>query len=372
MTISFKTFILTWLKSFNRSSLAIDSAKINRSSIFISIGESNMRSKRFWAVVIFSFISGIGLIQFFSYRDAHPSTEDAYVQAHIVNIASRVSGPVTEVHVSENDYVTAGDPLFNIDPSVFRAMVQAAIANYELATQTTGASDAEVGVAKSILQEREISLARAKRSFERASSLAEVKLISEASFDDASATYAEAKASVESARADLRRAVSELGVKGEDNARLREAAAERTAAELDLSFTSVVAPVSGWVTNISMREGAMVIARRSQFSIVENSEWWIKANFKETDLKSMRPGQDATVEVDMYPDLRLSGTVESLGAGSGAVFSLLPPENATGNWVKVTQRFPVRIALEQRQNDRDKVTPLRVGASATVTVDVRE
>jgi membrane fusion protein (multidrug efflux system) len=331
-----------------------------------------MRSKRFSAVLVFSLLSGVGLIQYLSYKDSHPSTEDAYVQAHIVNIASRVSGPVIKLHVSENDYVNSGDVLFEIDPSVFLAIVQGAAANYELAAQSAGASDAEVGVAKSTLEERKVSLSRAKRALERATSLAQKKLISEAEFDDATATYAEAKASVASASADLRRAESELGAKGEDNARLREASAQRTAAELDLAFTKVTAPVSGWVTNLSLREGAMVIGRRSQFSIVEDSEWWVEANFKETDLKSMRPGQRTIIEVDMYPDLVFQGHVESLGAGSGAVFSLLPPENATGNWVKVTQRFPVRISIESRHNDLDGIRPLRVGASATVTVDVRE
>ncbi len=331
-----------------------------------------MRSKRFSVVLIFSLLSGVGLVQYFSYKDSHPSTEDAYVQAHIVNIASRVSGPVVKLHVSENDYVNTGDILFEIDPSVFHAVLQGASANYELAKQAAGASDAKVGMAKSTLEEREIVLARAKRALERATSLAQKKLISEAEFDDATATYAESKASVASARADLRRAESELGVKGDGNARLREASAQRTAAQLDLAFTEVVAPVSGWVTNLTLREGAMVIARRSQFSIVEDSEWWIEANFKETDLKSMRPGQQTTIGVDMYPDLKLLGRVESLGAGSGAVFSLLPPENATGNWVKVTQRFPVRISIESRPDDPDRVRPLRVGASATVTVDVRE
>ncbi|MAX28930.1 MAG: secretion protein [Thiotrichales bacterium] len=331
-----------------------------------------MRFKRFSTVLVFSLLSGVGLIQYLSYKDSHPSTEDAYVQAHIVNIASRVSGPVIKLHVSENDYVNAGDVLFEIDPSVFDAIVQGASANYELAAQSTGASDAEVGVAKSTLEERKVSLSRAKRALERATSLAQTKLISEAEFDDATATYAEAKASVASANADLRRAESESGAKGEDNARLREASAQRTAAELDLAFTKVIAPVSGWITNLSLREGAMVIARRSQFSIVENSEWWVEANFKETDLKSMRPGQQTTIEVDMYPDLTFQGHVESLGAGSGAVFSLLPPENATGNWVKVTQRFPVRISIESRHDDLDEIRPLRVGASATVTVDVRE
>ena len=138
-----------------------------------------MRFKRFSAVLVFSLLSGVGLIQYLSYKDSHPSTEDAYVQAHIVNIASRVSGPVIKLHVSENDYVNAGDVLFEIDPSVFDAIVQGASANYELAAQSTGASDAEVGVAKSTLEERKVSLSRAKRALERATSLAQKKLISE-------------------------------------------------------------------------------------------------------------------------------------------------------------------------------------------------
>ena len=110
-----------------------------------------MRSKRFSVVLIFSLLSGVGLVQYFSYKDSHPSTEDAYVQAHIVNIASRVSGPVVKLHVSENDYVNTGDILFEIDPSVFHAVLQGASANYELAKQAAGASDAKVGMAKSTL-----------------------------------------------------------------------------------------------------------------------------------------------------------------------------------------------------------------------------
>ncbi len=128
--------------------------------------------------------------------------------------------------------------------------------------------------------------------------------------------------------------------------------------------------MAGWVSNISLREGAMIIAERPQFSIVEDGHWWVEANFKETDLHHMRPGDRATITIDMYPGLVLGGTVESLGAGSGAVFSLLPPENATGNWVKVTQRFPVRIRIDPRHDDPNNLKPLRVGASATVAVDV--
>lgn len=315
---------------------------------------------------------GVGLKWYWDYRELHPSTDDAYVQAHIVDIAARVSGPVIAVHVAENDYVEAGSPLFDIDPATFDAAVASAEANYELAMQATGANDAEVGVALSTLEERRVTLARAKRSLERATSLSRTNLIAESEFDNAVATEAEAAAAVERARADVRRAQSKLGAKGDRNAAQRAAAAAVTAARLEQSFTRVVAPVAGWISNITLREGAMVIEERPQFSIVEDGHWWVEANFKETDLNSMRPGLPAEITIDMYPDLVISGRVESLGAGSGAVFSLLPPENATGNWVKVTQRFPVRIAIDPRTDDPRNLRPLRVGASATVTVDIAQ
>ncbi len=329
-----------------------------------------MRGLRLLLLVALCAGVGWGLVLYWDYRELHPTTDDAYVHAHVVDIAARVSGPAVAVHVDENDYVEAGTLLFEIDPALFEAAVASAEANYDIAAQDTGADDAEVGVARSTLEEREVTLARAKRNLERAAALAASNLIAEAEYDNAEATHAEAVAAVSSARADLRRAESELGVRGEANARLRAAAAALRAAKLELSFTRVVAPVSGWISNIDLREGAMVIAERPQFSIVDDSHWWVEANFKETDLTDMQPGQRATITIDMYPGLELTGRVASLGAGSGAVFSLLPPENATGNWVKVTQRFPVRIAIDPRHDDPHNRKPLRVGASATVTVDV--
>ncbi|MEQ8497485.1 MAG: HlyD family secretion protein [Gammaproteobacteria bacterium] len=329
-----------------------------------------MRALRMLLLIVLCLGIAWGLRLYWEYRELHPSTDDAYVQAHIVDIAARVSGPVVAVHVAENDYVEAGDLLFEIDPATFAAAVASARARYDMAAQDTGASDAEVSVARSTLDERKVALARARRNLERATALAEAKLIAEVDFDDATATFAEAEAAVDSARADLRRAESEFGARGDQNARVRAAAAALTAAELELSFTRVVAPVSGWISNCDLREGAMVIAERPQFSIVQDGQWWVEANFKETELEHMHPGQRARITLDMYPDVELGGEVESLGAGSGAEFSLLPPENATGNWVKVTQRFPVRIHIAPRHDDPDGVRPLRVGASATVTVDV--
>lgn len=330
-----------------------------------------MRALRMLFLIALCAAIGVGLKWYWDYREQHPTTDDAYVKAHIVDIAARVSGPVVAVHVDENDYVEAGDLLFNIDPSIFQATVDSARANYDMAAQDTGASDAEVGVARSTLEERRVTLARAQRNLERATQLAQKNLISEAEFDNSKATFAEARASVDSSRADLRRAQSKLGVVGDSNARQRAAAAALTAAELELSFTRVVAPVAGWISNISLREGAMIIAERPQFSIVEDGYWWVEANFKETDLHHMQPRQRARIAIDMYPGLTLGGVVESLGAGSGAVFSLLPPENATGNWVKVTQRFPVRIRIDPRHDDPHNLKPLRVGASATVAVDIK-
>lgn len=329
-----------------------------------------MRALRMLLLVGLCLAIGVGLKWYWDYRESHPATDDAYVQAHIVNIAARVSGPVTAVYVGENQYVQIGDPLFDIEPSIFQATVDSASANYDMAAQNTGANDAEVGVARSTLEERKVTLARAKRNLERATQLAQSNLIPEAEFDNATATHAEARASVDSARADLRRAQSKLGARGDQNARQRAAAAALNAAELELSFTRVRAPVSGWVSNISLREGAMIIAERPQFSIVEDGQWWVEANFKETDLRHMQPGMPATITIDMYPGLELDGEVESLGAGSGAVFSLLPPENATGNWVKITQRFPVRIGIAPRHDDPENLKPLRVGASATVAVEI--
>ena len=329
-----------------------------------------MRRLRMLLLILICLGIGYGLKQYWDYRELHPKTEDAYIQAHIVDIAARVSGPIIGLYVAENDYVNAGVPLFDIDPAVFQAAVDAAEAKLELAAQSTGASDAEIGVARSTLEEQRVALARATKNLQRATSLRKSNLISESDFDNAVATHAEANAAVSRAQADLRRAQSEHGVSGTGNAKQRAAAADLAAARLELSFTHVVAPVSGWISNISLRNGAMVIEERPQFSIVEDKHWWVEANFKETDLNDMRPGQPAEITIDMYPDVRLSGRVESLGAGSGAVFSLLPPENATGNWVKVTQRFPVRVSIDPRDDDPNNERPLRVGASATVTIDV--
>lgn len=136
-------------------------------------------------------------------------------------------------------------------------------------------------------------------------------------------------------------------------------------AELDLSYTRVVAPKNGKIANLTLRQGSMVEAGAPLFALVETDEWWVKANFKETELARIHRGQPASIELDMYPGHSFHGEVQSINPASGTAFSLLPPENATGNWVKVTQRFPVKVMIK----NPDAAHPLRVGASSQVVID---
>jgi membrane fusion protein (multidrug efflux system) len=171
---------------------------------------------------------------------------------------------------------------------------------------------------------------------------------------------------VHAAEANLEQAQSALGEAGKRNASVRAAVAKLDQAKLDLEHTRIFAPASGWLANFGLRPGSTVQVGFVLFAIISDEEYWVDANFKETELARIRPGQHATIRVDMYRDREFRGVVESLSVGSGAAFSLLPAQNATGNWVKVTQRVPVRI----RVIDPDAKHPLRVGTTATVRVAV--
>jgi membrane fusion protein (multidrug efflux system) len=322
---------------------------------------------RWLLTVLLTLGAGGAFFLYWQHRTLHPSTDDAYVQAHIVRISARVTAPAKTIHVVDNQFVRKGEPLFDLGPKTFETRLAQARARLALAAQDTGASGSEVQAASARLRERQVTADNARRTVNRLQRLAARQLVPRQELDDAVAAYGEAQALVASATAELERARNALGRTGPQNARLRAAAAAVQAAELELSFTHVTAPADGWVTELSLREGTMVRTGRPQFALVEAGEWWIEANFRETDLTRIRPGHPARVRIDMYPALELTGRVESISAGSGATFSLLPPENATGNWVKVTQRFPVRIALDAPPTDA--ATPLRVGASATVTID---
>jgi membrane fusion protein (multidrug efflux system) len=289
------------------------------------------------------------------------------VGANVLTVASRVGGRIAEVAVQEHQHVRKGQVLLRVQDDILRAELGAAQAAFEQAAQTAGAGAAQVAAAAAQLAQAEAALEQAQTAFDRAEALHARGDLAQAALDNARTARDGAQAARDAAAAVLKAAQDQLGAEGTENAAVRAAMARLEQARIALDDAVLRSPDTGWVANLSLRPGAMIAAGQPLFAIVEDGAWWVDANFKETDIARLRPGQPARVTIDMYPGLTLSGRVESIGAGSGAVFSLLPPQNAMGNRVKVTQRFPVRIALDTGSGDA--AMPLRVGASSTVTVD---
>lgn len=311
---------------------------------------------------IIIFVSGYS---YWHYSVYHPSTDDAYVQANIINIAPQVGGPIAAVYVQDHQAVKRGTLLFTINPAPFQIAVSAAEAELALSKQDVGAASAGISTAAAAVTQRQAQLVDTQKNTARYLALVSRGLLPKAEGDNARANLAVATAALAAAQSQLEQAKQQLGVSGITNARIEAATAKLDQAHLDLQHTQVFAPADGTLVNFSLRVGSMVSADQPLFALVEAHNWWADANFKETDLVRIRLGQPATIAVDIYPDKVFHGTVTGISVGSGAAFSLLPPENATGNWVKVTQRFPVRVSII----DPDSKYPLRVGASSAVTID---
>ena len=297
----------------------------------------------------------------------YPSTDDAYLATDVLQIAPQVGGRVQTVAVAENDLVAAGQTLFTIDPTRLQTARDAAAAQLELARNGAGASGADVAGAQAQVVSAQAAASDAQATYDRQKALFDLRDVSQAALDTAATARDQTLAAVAAAEAALRAAQTQSRGGSDDAPAVRAARAALELAELDLAHATVSAPAGGWIAGLDLRPGQVLTANAPQFSLVEDGGWWVDANFKETDLHRIRPGQPARVEIDMYPGLELTGHVVSIGAGSGASFSLLPAQNATGNWVKVTQRFAVRIALDA--SPADPAMPLRLGASTTVTVD---
>ncbi|MEE3069951.1 MAG: HlyD family secretion protein, partial [Pseudomonadota bacterium] len=307
-----------------------------------------------------------GLAWYWHQQTIYPSTDDAYVQANILTISPMISARVTEVPVTEGDRVEAGSILVRLDDSTLKAAVASAEAQLETARQSAAAAGSSANAAEADLDAARAAFIDADSGLSRTRALFDRGDVAQAKLDDAQSARDQAAARVTQAEAAVQAAKQQAGMTGADNATVRAAQAALDQARIALAHTVITAPVGGWVANLSLRPGDVISPAQPLFSLIEDGAWWVDANFRETDLARIRQGQPVSVTVDMYPDLELSGKVEVIGAGSGAAFSLLPPQNATGNWVKVTQRFPIRIALTPPD---DPAMQLRVGASATATVD---
>jgi membrane fusion protein (multidrug efflux system) len=308
------------------------------------------------------------------------STDDAYVGGDVTVIAPKVAGFIEDVAVSDNQAVHAGDVLVQLDDRDYRAVLAKATAVVDAQHATLASlvatrrlQHARVAEARARIAAAEAELVRARDDATRYRRLSSLEVSSIQRLQSADADYKKALAQGREAAAELAEAEEELGVidarERQTQAALAEAIAERDLAELDLEHTQVRSPIDGIVGNRSARVGAYASVGRQLLAIVPSRDLWVDANFKEDELTRMRPGQRATVVADVLPGRTFHGRVESLSPGTGAVFSVLPPENATGNFTKIVQRVPVRIHLEAGD---PLLARLRPGLSTTVAVDTRQ
>ena len=295
----------------------------------------------------------------------YPSTDDAFVDAHVVRVAAQVSGRVDRVFVHDQQDVAEDAPLFSLDPRPFELAVDRDRAELGIVRETLQAQAAAVRAAGAAVRERKVLLANLRERARRLRSLLKRRYASIQEVEDADAAVRGSRAQLSLAGSRMHQARATLGAGGARNARLRAAAAALAQARVELGYARVTAPCTGKIAALSLRPGDVVSPGVPLFALICNQEWWVNANYKETKLERIRAGQPATVHVDMYPGHPFHGRVEHIGGASGVAFSLLPPQNATGNWVKVTQRVPVRVRI----TDPDPRLPLRVGTSAEVTID---
>ncbi|HGS5165249.1 TPA: HlyD family secretion protein [Vibrio harveyi] len=301
------------------------------------------------------------------YSDSHPSTEDAYVRAKILSVAPQVEGQVVSVEAKDFQVINKGDLLLKIDSRPYLLAVKQAKAAYQLAVQQHDVADKQVTEAVAGLDAARSNLTEAQVEYKRTDSLVKRKLASDQDLDTAKNKLANAQAGLEQARATVEKAIANRGEEGAEAAVVQQAAAQLAQAELNLSYTDITSPVDGIAGEINIHTGSVVSIGQTLFPVIIKDSYWVRANFKETDLTHIKAGMHAEVVIDMYPDVVWDAKVEQLSPASGTSFSLMPPENATGNWVKIKQRFPVRLTLEVPEG----APQLRVGASSEVTVDLK-
>lgn len=306
-------------------------------------------------------------------------TDNAFVHADITAVSPKVGGYVAQVLVDDNAAVTAGDALVRIEDSSFRAEVaraRAALAEKRAARanldRRRALQAALVAEAEASVRAAEADADRSRKELERANALADRGWASRRHYDDAVADERGAEAEVARARARLMAGKRQRAVidseRAEADAEIERARAELTLAEIDLRHATINAPASGVVGNLRVERGEYVRTGMRLAAVVPLREVWVVANYKETQLARMTPGQPATVEVDAFPDAVVRGRVDSVAPASGAQFSLLPPDNATGNYTKVVQRIPVKIVLEPGHALEGRLRP---GMSVVARVDTR-
>ena len=313
------------------------------------------------------------------FLQAHEETDDAQVEGDISPVLPRVSGYITSILVKDNEHVVAGQPLIEIDSRELDLKVAAAEAALQNAKADRSTADASLAAARAALSTAHANVdtarvreRKAKRDLERDSALFKTGAITESQLSDTQAAADTTAAQLAAAESEAASATSLISVAEARVAASQTLTAEKASdldyAKLQRSYATVTAPIAGLVSRKNVELGQLVQSGQNLLSIASDSDVWVVGNFKETQLTSMKAGQAADFEADSYPNVVFHGKVESIAGATGARFALLPPDNASGNFVKVTQRVPVKIVLDQAP---DTEHPLRPGMSVDVAVQVR-
>ena len=313
--------------------------------------------------------------QHLRFAETHESTDDAYVDGGTTTVTSRVAGTVIAVSVGTNWSIDAGQLMVQLDPQDFQVKLDEAQARLERARQTVDQLHAEYEAAVSALALSGEQLHQAEIDFGRAHKLTEAGVNSRESYARAETGLRIARANRDLADHRVQQARAALGSAPDapdryDTPMVHEAEAAVAAAKLALGYTQIHAPLGGTVVNKHVEVGDRVQEGQPLMNLVPpSSSLYVTANFKETQLEDLRVGQPAEIRADIYPGTVFRAHVDSMSMGTGAAFALLPPENATGNWVKVVQRVPVKLVLD---DPRPAEKPLRMGLSVEATIDVRD
>jgi membrane fusion protein (multidrug efflux system) len=298
-------------------------------------------------------------------------TDNAYVQQSKVSISSDVAGRIVAVNVTDNQSVTAGEELFAIDAEPYR--IALAQADAALATARVNVEQLRVayGTAKAKLASAKASLDIRQAEYDRKASLVKQGVSAESALDDLKLALQSAQATLSLAEQEVASSTAALAgdpaIATDTHPAVRAALAARDAAQRNLDKTRVLAPADGIVSQVgSLNVGQFIATGSTIATLVETGKTWVEANFKETQLGALSTGMPAEVSIDAFPGVKLAGHVESIGAGTGAEFALIPAQNATGNWVKVTQRIPVVIRIDEASGQL-----LRAGMSSIINVDTK-
>jgi len=355
----------------NTSDAASQGTSPEQASTVKKTGKTRRKWYLLGLALVFVVLGVVYAIYYFTVAQFYAETDDSYVHGNQIMLTPQINGTVTAIAADDTDRVLAGQTIITLDDTDARTGLNHAQAQLGQAVRSVHQLFAQASEQQAIIDQRAAAAAQSKRDYQRDARLVKAHGVAQRAFEQSRAQYRQDNAGLEAARDRLLELQAQTaGTSLREHPRVKQAEAELRQAYLNLQRTRIPAPVSGYVAQRTVQLGQRVDPSKPMLSIVPTSEVWVNANFKETQLAAMRIGQPATVTSDFYgSDIVYQGHVAGLSAGTGAAFELLPPQNATGNWIKIVRRVPVRIALDAQDVNQH---PLRIGLSMQVSVNLHD